>query len=271
VTLFAYARDVGRRAAYARFKLAAPEPAPTHPTVRGSTLLSAERSRPSLAPEGLAQLQAPTNPQTVQQIFGIQSQSEGRVSPAAKRAAAELCTTCRRDRHYGPCPKPEHTPPRGMPLKQADFNLGMHGDDSESGDGPSTSPHYHSATTADSALARARDGRPADEQAATGFADLFRHLGIAAPADEWVNATGALDNKRADWQLPGAEGHSLFERRGPSVNPYEERLTVKSPPVAWGDEGLQRITRAFDQVDNAADSTCIEGGSQPANGPAALG
>ncbi len=275
MSLLAFAVDVGRRSAYARFKVAAPEPTPTNPTVRRSTILSAERPRSNLAPVAMARLQAPTDPLTVQQVSGIQSQGEGRVSPTAKLATPELCTSCREEKHYGPCLKPQVTPPRGAPLKRADFNMGMLSDDpstgSDNGDGPSTSPHYHSATVADSALARARDGRPADEQAATGFADLFRHLGITAPADEWAHASGALDNKRAGWQLPGSEGHSLFERRGPTINPYEERPTLKSPPVGWGDEGLQRITRAFDQIDNAADSTCIEGGSQPADGPAVLG
>lgn len=60
--------------------------------------------------------------------------------------------------------------------------------------------------------------------------------------------------------LPGAATHSMHEQRGPGMtsNPYEERLTVKSPPVGWADEGPQRTRRAFDQVDGAVDTTNIE-------------
>jgi hypothetical protein len=274
VNLLAFAREAGRRSAFARFKLAAPEPPPTHPTVQRSALLSAERPKATLSSRALERLQPPTDPQSVKQIFGLQAQTESRLNPSLKVAAEPLCTTCRRSQHYGPCPKPDRTRPAGKPIKRADFNMGLRGDDPSTGsdndDGPSTSPHYHSAVIGDSSLARARDGRPADEQAATGFADLFRHLGITAPADEWTNATSALDNKRAGWLLPGSEGHSSSERRGPAVNPYEERLTVKSPPVGWGDEGIQRIRRAFDQIDGAADATAIEGNSQPADGPSVL-
>lgn len=69
--------------------------------------------------------------------------------------------------------------------------------------------------------------------------------------------TSALD-KISGLIQPGMEAHSQYEKRGPTVNPYEERVMVKSPPVAWGDEGSQRVSRAFNGVDNAADSTCIE-------------
>jgi len=260
--------------------------------------------------------------------------------------------------------------------------MGLTGDDPSTGDNPSTSPHYHSATS-DSALARARDGRPADEQAATSFADLFRHLGISNAADEPGRMYGGLNKvsmtlieslllgalgrgalaaggdrvsnhnsgigsglgaglgtlaggvagaalgsptsnlgpliggllggsighragrytedklssskvaevldiskirarrlaliermygvKLSGWQLWGTDGHSTHEDRGPSPNPYEERLTVKSPPVGWGDEGPQRIRRAFDQIDGAVDTTNVGGGfGDPQPGPAAL-
>ena len=72
--------------------------------------------------------------------------------------------------------------------------------------------------------------------------------------------------------MRGTDGHSVHEQRGPgpTSNPYEERRTVMSPPVGWGDEGPQRIERAFDQIDGAVDTTNIEDSSkgQPAGGPA---
>lgn len=263
------------------------QPRPTHPTVRDSALLRSRGVNPSLEPSVAAGLQAPTSPDTVKRVFDMHEQSETRTDPLRKlsafllpvprgKAAEERCTTCRRPRHYGPCLRPRQTRPAGEPIKAGDFNAGVTGSDPVyvSATGPSTSPHYHSATSADSALARARDGRPADEQAATGFADLFRHLGIAAPADQAVNNTGglnktALSRRLAGFLLPGSEGHSSHEQRGPGLtsNPYEERLTIKSPPIGWGDEGPQRIERAFDQIDGAVDSTNIDGASQPVGGP----
>lgn len=167
-----------------------------------------------------------------------------------KAAAADVsCGTCRKPKHYGPCSRP-------IPIKRSNFNLGMTADDATEG-GPSTSPNYSSATSADSSLTRARDGRPADEQASSAFADLFRHLGITNVADEPDRMVAGLD-KVSELIPPSVEAHSLYERRGPSPNPYEERVMVKSPPVAWGDEGTQRIERAFDGVDAAPDSTCVE-------------
>jgi len=159
------------------------------------------------------------------------------------KLGADLCGTCRKPKHYGPCKHP-------VPIKRANFNLGMTADDAQEG-GPATSPHYSSATSADSSLARARDGRPADEQASSVFADLIRHLGISSIADEPTQMTSGLD------KISGLV-QSGSEKRGPSVNPYEERAAVKTPPVGWGDEGSQRIDRAFNAVDNAADSTCVE-------------
>lgn len=271
------AYNEGRRAAFRRFKVAAP--APTHPTVKESPLL---RSQSGDAPSP-QQLQAPTHPDAIKQVFDATEQSKTRIEPN-KKLAEDLCTTCRKPKHYGPCLKPSRTRPDGSPLKSAGFNMGLKGDDPQfvgSGEsGPSTSPHYHSATTADSSLARARDGRPADEQAATGFADLFRHLGIDAPADEWTDASGALVKvqswnplvKSAYEPMLGAALHSRYEQRGPTVNPYEERITKKSPPVAFGDEGDQRIERAFDQIDGAVDTANIEGQwGGPATGPEVLG
>ena len=281
-----------------------------------------------------------------------------------------MCTSCRKTKHYGPC-----NAPRPIPTKAADFNMGMTGDSPLQGDNPSTSPHYHSATTADSSLARARDGRPADEQAASAFADFYRAHGggINGMADEPGRMTGGLHkvalsplttgallgagvgalraqpgrrmhdalggaalggigghilgsgkfpnltsavmdpggevasqasdhatqalfhyasydpdrerrrallfkmygvdlSKRANWQMWGTDGHSTHEQRG-GVNPYEEHKTTMGPPVGWGDEGSQRIERAFDQIDGAVDSTSIEDASKgaPSGGPAVLG
>jgi len=261
-------------------------PAPTDATVAGSSVLR-EKQPPA------AQVPAPpTTPQSLTQIFDAHEQGKTRTEPKRK-LSAELCTTCRRDKHYGSCDAPRKIPELAGG-KRADFNPGMLGSDPRQGDDPSTSPHYHAATTADSSLARARDGRPADEQAGSMFADLFRHQGITNNADEPGRMTGGL-NKVADdverarrhailfkmygvdlskpkvggWQMWGTDGHSTHEQRG-GVNPYEERRTVMSPPVGWGDEGPQRIERAFDQIDGAVDTTNIEDSSkgQPAGGPA---
>lgn len=277
----------GQMAALRHHKLA--WPAPTNPTVANSAVLRA-RETPATPPEAQQALQPPTTPQQLSQIFDAHEQGKTRTEPRRK-LSADLCTTCRKEKHYGPCDAP-----RKIPTKAADFNMGMRGDDPSTGDNPSTSPHYHAATTADSSLARARDGRPADEQAGSAFADLYRHLGISNAADEPGRMTGGLHKvadverarrhallfkmfgidlsrpKRADWQLWGTDGHSTHEDRGPSPNPYEERLTRKSPPVGWGDEGEQRIKRTFDQIDGAVDTTNVGGGfGDPQPGPAVLG
>jgi len=279
----------GQLAALARLKLAFP--AATHPVVQDSAVLQSQSTK-DLSPQAKQRLEPPATPFDVSQLFSVHEQAKTRVEPRRK-LSTELCTTCRKPKHYGTCARP-------IEIKRADFNIGMLGSDPSQGDNPSTSPHYHAATTADSSLARARDGRPADEQAGTAFADLFRHLGISNSADEPGRMTGGL-NKVADaatrlrnsprwallekmfrvsdllpkvggWQLWGTDEHSTHEQRGPSVNPYEERLTVKSPPVGWGDEGSQRIRRAFDQIDGAVDTTNIGGGfGEPSGGPAVLG
>lgn len=225
----------------------------THPTVQESGLLKTQPSwkAPSIPP-------APSSPAVVSNTFDRHEQGETRVEPRRK-LSMDMCTTCRRPKHYGSCRRP-------IPIKRADFNLGMTPDTAS--DNPSTSPHYHSATSADSALARARDGRPADEQAATAFADLFRHLGIRAPADQSGNTYEGL-SKVSQFLLPGAETHSMSERRGPSPNPYEERLTVKAPPIGQGYVGDQAVQHAFGQIDGAVDATGIEGASAPTPGPLA--
>jgi hypothetical protein len=360
----------GQLAALQRYKLG--WPAPTDATVAGSAVLR-ERAPTSTSPNAQANLTPPTTPQSMSQIFDAHEQGKTRTEPRRKLSAEDLCTSCRRVKHYGPCDQP-----RKIPMKAADFNIGMRGDDPSVGDNPSTSPHYHAATTADSSLGRARDAQPADVQAQTAFADLFRHLGISNAADEPGRMSGGLNKvaitlmelglgtsaavpaavagvhdrsaksalgaglgglaggalggiagitldelglrgaaplgylggtalgalagrhvakhanvdteharrhallfkmygvdlgKRAGWQMWGTDGHSMHEQRGPSVNPYEERLTIKSPPLGWGDEGPQRIERAFDQIDGAVDSTGIEDASKgaPQGGPAVLG
>lgn len=335
----------GQLAALTHYKLG--WPTPTDDVVRRT-------GTSPLTPAAQQNLAPPASPRSLAETFNAHEQVETRGEPRRKLSAA-ICTSCRKTKHYGPCHQP-----RTIPTKVADFNLGLTGDDPSTGDNPSTSPHYHSATTADSALARARDGRPAAEQAASGFADLFRHQGIRNSADEPERMYGGLNKvsvskekvafkgpqtliehllqsslgagllgatydhlsehgnglggglgaglgtlagglvggftplgpvsgaamggvlghglgrdhgpKLGDWQLQGTDGHSMHEQRGPSVNPYEERLTIKSPPVGWGDEGEQRTRRAFDQIDGAVDTTSVGGGfGDPQSGPAVLG
>lgn len=231
----------GQLAALWRHKLG--WPTTTNPVVQRSAVLK-NQPTPAATP-----VPAPAStPAVLSETFDRHEQGETRMEPRRK-LSAETCGTCRRPKHYGTCRRP-------IPIKRADFNLGMTSDDAGS-DSPSTSPNYTSATTADSSLARARDGRPADEQASSSFADLFRHLGVISLADEPDRLTSALD-KVSTLIRPDMEAHSLYEKRGPSPNPYEEQVLVKSPPVAWGDEGSQRIERAFDGIDAAPDTTCIE-------------
>ena len=270
----------GQFAALSRYKLA--WPAPTDPTVAGSSVLR-EKSPTGMSPQATANMAPPTTPQAVSQIFSAHEQGETRTEPRRKLssdavAAADMCTSCRKTKHYGSCASP-----RPIPAKTADFNLGMTGDDpSVSNSNPSTSPHYQSATSA-SALARAQEGRPANEQAASGFADFFRANGggINGMADQPGRMYGGLNTatkialrvfmKHSD-NMPGTEIHSMHEQRGTPINPYEEQPIRLSPPVGWGDEGDQRINRAFSQIDHAADTTNIGGGfGDPQPGPAALG
>lgn len=231
----------GQLAALRRHKLA--WPAATSPVVQQSAVLKNQPPTPQVPVPT-----PPSTPRVLSETFDRHEQGETRMEPRRK-LSSDTCGTCRKPKHYGTCNRP-------IPIKRANFNLGMTADDAEEG-GPSTSPHYSSATSADSSLARARDGRPADEQASSAFADLFRHLGITSVADEPDRMVAGLD-KVSELIPPSVEAHSLYEKRGPSSNPYEERVMIKSPPVAWGDEGAQRIDRAFDGVDAATDSTCVE-------------
>jgi hypothetical protein len=269
VSLLKNAYQAGQAAALAQFKLGSSVVTPvkslTSPS-SGAVNNPAKLQAPTDAVRTVAQSAATTQAQAQD----TQGGNQGRIT-----TAAHLCTSCRKEKHYGSCAKPMRTPRGGTPHKKAGFNPGLTGGDPRHGgsdsEEPATSPGYHSATTGDASLSRAREGRPADEQAASSFADLYRHLGITSLADEGPYTTNAL-NKTAYTPIPGTETHSMYEKRGPSVNPYEERPTRKSPPVAWGDEGPQRIERAFDQVDGAVDSTGMEGGvGTPDPGPAALG
>lgn len=255
----------GQFAAFVQLKLAFP--AATHPVVQNSGVLQSQPSK-DLSSQAKTNLAPPTNPYDVSQLFSVHEQGQSRTEPIRK-LSADLCTSCRKERHYGPCKRP-------IPIKRADFNMGMSGSDPTAGNEPSTSPHYHSATS-DSALARSRNARPADEQANTAFADLFRHQGIVNLSDEPGRMTGGLNKvatprKLADFMLPGSAIHSMSEKRGPTVNVYEERTPGKAPIPGWGDEGDQRISRAFGQIDHAVDTTNIGGGfGEPSGGPAVLG
>lgn len=256
----------GQLAALRHHKLA--WPAPTNPTVASSSVLRA-KAPSSSPPEAQQALQPPTTPHQLAQVFDAHEQGKTRTEPRRKLSTDDLCTSCRKVKHYGPCKTP-----RPIPIKAANFNMGMCGDDPSNNNNPTTSPHYTSATTADSALARARDGRPAGEQAATAFADLFRHQGITSVADEPGQMSGGLNKtarrKLSDFMLPGTGGHSMHEQRGPSVNPYEERKTVMGPVTGEGSE--QRIDRMFREFDNPVDTTNVGGGfGDPQPGPAALG
>lgn len=226
----------GQWDALAAYKLAMPR---AHFSTSNSTLLSGATPKPALPAETMQALQAPTSPDVVKDVFNVQEQGKTRSEPARKMAA-DICTSCRREKHYGPCRKPMKTKPHGDSLKKATFDDPSHA----YGVGPSTSAHYGSATSAVSSLARAPDGRPADEQANTAFADLFRHQGISNVADEPGRMTGGLNKV----------GFPSFEQRGPSVNPYEERLTRKSTPVGWGPEGPQQTERSFKSVDIGANT-----------------
>ena len=152
----------GQLAALARYKLAFP--GPTHPVVKASPVLNvAANPAPSLA-----QPTGPT-PETVAQNFNVREQEKTRVEPLRKLSAA-LCSSCRKDKHYGSCKRP-------VVIKRSDFNYGMTADDARASDRPATSGMYTSATS------DTGDKPAPDAQAATNFADLYRHLDISEMAD----------------------------------------------------------------------------------------
>jgi len=256
----------GQLAALERYKLGFP----AHPTVANSAVLTTKKTSPTLPAAAQQGMAPPSTPMGLSQIFDAHEQGETRSEPRRKLSADNLCTSCRRMKHYGKCSRP-----RAIPEKAADLNIGMQGYSPEQGNNPSTSPNYRSAVSSISSLTRALEGRPADEQAASGFADLYRGGGISNMADEPGQMSGSLAkvaNKLSAFMLPDAGLHSMHEQRGPTVNPYEEQRTRMGAPVGFGDEGLQRINRAFNQIDHAADTTNIGGGAgDPEPGPAVLG
>lgn len=185
--------------------------------------------------------------------FDVQGQQRAwDVLKGRKLGADNICTSCRKEKHYGNCKRP-------IAIKRSDFNMGMTGDDPSAGDNPSTSPHYSSATTSVSALARAQEGRPADEQAATTFARLHR---INEMADQATQSTSGLDKVSTFIRT------KLRENRGPTTSPYQERAPTPVPvPIGDGDDGTARAWRSFD---NVVDSTCVDGGAgTPTGEPAA--
>lgn len=251
------------RAAYVAGWKAAAEKFTPHPTVQRSTLLGGKGQA-----FDLSAMMASTSPAQVAQTFTAHEQASTK-QDVERKVAADICTTCRKPKHYGPCKKPEKTAPAGAPLKAADFNPGLYGDRRDTGtavddEGPSMSPNYTAATSADSGGSRARPGNP-QAQARTTFSDLtrFRDPMIAS---EWQNAYGALTKTCASVNF------GPFERRGPMTPAHEEMVLRKGPPVAQGYAGEQTINHAFGQVDNWADSTNIAGGAgTPGGGPAVLG
>lgn len=259
---------LGRGLAMLTYKTAAGSLSVTSPVVKGSTVLGGSPTSPTIGTDASARLQAPTDPVSLKKVFDVHEQGRTRLEPAKKVAGDDpLCTTCRKSRHYGPCLQTKRTKPTGEPLKAANFNAGMLGEeppaDNDNGDGPLMSAHYHSATTADSALARARDGRPAIEQANTEFSRL---PDLNKLPDQAVNLTNGL-NKTAY----GLNPHVPSEQRGPNGDPYDMLRTPIAPPIASGAIGTDAIDHAFGQIDCAVDSTNLENGASPAGGPAALG
>lgn len=115
---------------------------PTHAAVKGSPLLGGKASEPP------AVTPAVTTPQTVKSVFDVHEQSKTRLEPANK-LADELCTSCRRPKHYGPCLKPARTPPAGVPMKRANFNFGMLGSDAHSQNRPATSGAYNASVVSE--------------------------------------------------------------------------------------------------------------------------
>lgn len=124
--------SLGQRAA----KIAAPQP--THATVKGSPLLGGKTPGAVQIPSN------PTTPATVQSVFDVHEQSKTRLEPA-KKLGADICTSCRKPTHYGPCLKSFKTRPAGTPVKKANFNFGMKGEDALSMDRPATSSRYNSS------------------------------------------------------------------------------------------------------------------------------
>lgn len=224
----------------ARFALKLAWPAATHPVVRSSPVLRSTPGQPAaVAPQR-------ATPQSLSQQFDATEQVETRTEPLRKLSAASLCTSCRKDKHYGPCKRPIP-----IPIKRADFNMGMRGEDQSGSSSPSTSPHYSSATTSIPSLSRAQEGPPPIVQANAAFGRMPREHEFA---DQAAQSVAGLD------KVSG-------ERRGPSVDPYAERPPRGVPPAGGVGTDVDRAWRSFDTV---VDSTCVDGGAgTPAGGPVA--
>lgn len=237
----AYAQ--GQLAALSRLKQGAL--APTNPTVRRSAVNS---GTPAQLPQLLKTPPTPPlDPPTLARQFSDVEQNETRVQPLRKLSAENLCTTCRKEKHYGSCKRPV-----AIPIKRADFNTGMTGDDPSAGDNPSTSPHYTSATTSTSALTRAQEGRPADEQASTAFRDLLRARDLMMPDEGGLLTSGLA-------KVSTLIRTKLREGRGPTTNPYEERTPRPVPVIGRGEDGTSNIWRSFDSTNG--DVTSVSGGA----------
>ncbi len=201
---------------------------------------------------------------------------------STKQAAAALCTSCRKDRHYGPCAKAEsfqldddaaakmhrrlmRMRERRQDLypKEANFNAGLYGEGDTQGDAPSMSPHYTSGTTSDSGPARARPGKPEDQVRST-FQDFLRPSFANQMADQSSSAYGGLVKtcSGVNW--------GPYEKRGPTGDMYQQ-IQRPAPPVAQGYVGPQAVDHAFGQIDCAVDSTNIENAGGTSGGPAVLG
>lgn len=216
----------GQLAALARYKRA--WLAPTHPVVRESPLLNSKATAPT-APS-VPVLDAPA----LAQNFNAQEQVKTRTEPHRKLSAESMCTSCRKEKHYGTCKNP-------ITIKRSNFNQGMTADDAVGSNRPATSNNYSSATSAVSADSRANDGRPAGEQATTAFADLFRHLGISEMPDEPDRMYGALD---------------------------KVSTLIRTKLRDDGDNNT--FERMWHSFDNVSDSTCVDGGAgTPTGEPAA--
>jgi len=151
------------------------------PVVRGSKLLGGNSPTPSIP-------QPPADPISLSKQIGAQQVNTTAIAPERKLAGA-VCTTCRHEKHYGPCRQTQKANGSGVALKHGSFNPGMYGDRRDS-NGWTTNAHslsYNSATS-DPSPSRGRQDRP-EATASTAFSNFNRNT---QPADEWGNATGAL-------------------------------------------------------------------------------
>lgn len=184
-----------------------------------------------------------------------------------QKIAEVICTTCRKNKHYGPCAKTTKTKPAGKPIKLAGFNQGMYGNGKDSINQEfHISPNYHSATVADSSKTRGRSTVPPEVQAASAFRELNR-VSDNYPQGESENMTGALDKVSASI-VDSFNRAGVMMAPGPYTrNPYEERPQHLSPPVGQGANDAGYALRCFDSA-GKNDATSIENvDSSGADGP----